>query len=55
MRVAYVVIGIFCGLISLLGLGAFFGGLALVGLAIWIQEKLDERQSKSPDGMYPLP
>jgi hypothetical protein len=41
-NIKYIVIGIFCAVTSLLGLGAFFGGLALIGFAIWIQERMED-------------
>jgi hypothetical protein len=54
-RIPYLIVGIFCGLISLLGIGAFFGGLALVGFAIWIQERMEDKDARPSDGLYPLP
>jgi hypothetical protein len=42
MKIIHIIVGIFCALITLLGLGAFFVGLALVGFAIWIQERMED-------------
>jgi hypothetical protein len=42
MKMVHIIVGIFCAVITLFGLGAFFGGLALVGFAIWIQERMED-------------